>query len=72
MQTKRADAAKALKNLAKKLTKNQVVSSDRKPEDDLGKTCPFANTDLSKSWLSEINEWIEAINSKVGKRFILS
>ncbi len=68
MQTRRVDALKRLEGLAKELTKSQEVSSERPLEKGLGQTRASGNTDEAKSWLPEINEWIEDINSKVRNR----
>ncbi len=63
MQIRRGNALKELKSLAEKLTKSQVVSSDRTLQE---------GTDRSKSWLPDINKWIAAINSKVREQLIHS
>ncbi len=72
MQTKRTDALKELKGLAKEITKSQEFSSNRTPEEDLFQTGTFANTDGTKPWLLEINELREAIKSKVRRQLIHS
>ncbi len=72
MHAKRTDTAKELKGLPEELTKSQGVSTDTTLEEELGQIRTLANTDGTKSWLSEVNKWIEAVTSKVREQLILS
>ncbi len=72
MPPKRETALADLKRLAEELRNSKVVSCDRTLANDFGKICTSASNDGSKSWLPEINKWIEAINSKVREQLILS
>ncbi len=71
MRTRRSDALKGLEDLAEELKKSQEFSSGKTLEDDIGRTLTLANTDGSKPWLPELNEWIEAIKSKVRRQLII-
>ncbi len=70
MPPKRETALADLRRLAEELRNSKVVSCDRTLENDFGQICTSANTDGSKSWLPEINKWIEAIKSKVREQLI--
>ncbi len=72
MHTKRTDAAKELKGLAEELAKSQGVSSCTTLEKEFDKIRTLANTDGTKSWLPEVNKWIEDVKSKVREQLILS
>ncbi len=71
MPPKRETALADLRRLAEELRNRKVVSCDRTLGNDFGKICTSASNDGSKSWLPEINKWIEAINSKVREQLIL-
>ncbi len=70
MPPKRETALVDLRRLAEELRNSKVVSCDRTLENDFGNICTSASYDGSKSWLPEINKWIEAIKSKVREQLI--
>ncbi len=67
MQSSRKTALQVLERLAGELKNIKKVYPDRTLEEEFGKTCTPANTDLPK-----IKDWIEAIRSKVRGQFFLS
>ncbi len=69
MRTNRSNALTSLRQLAEELRNSKVVSS--RMIEDVGRTRTLANIDGTKSWLPEMNKWIESIKSKVRERLIL-
>ncbi len=67
MQSSRKTALQELERLAGELKNTKKVYPDKTLEEELGKTCTSANTDLPKTM-----DWIEAIISKVRGQFSLS